>query len=112
MAVTRRYNSPLSTVLMLINLIFAIILALLALRILLLLLGANTASGFVSFIYNVSQPFVAPFRGIFPSQYLGSGFFFDAAAVTAFVVYSLILWLINFALGRRYDGDDVVEKDI
>jgi uncharacterized protein YggT (Ycf19 family) len=111
MAIVRRnYSSPLGIILMLFNLIFGLILLLLGLRIILLLFGANTSSGFVSFIYNASQPFVAPFRGIFPSQYLGSGFFIDTAAILAFIVYGLVLSLINFALGR-YDGDTVVERD-
>jgi hypothetical protein len=43
--------------------------ALLGLRFVLRLLGASSASGFVSFIYTVTYPFVAPFFGMFRTQF-------------------------------------------
>ncbi len=49
----------------LVYLIFGIIEILLGLRFVLLLLGANAASPFVSLVYSWSGPFVAPFAGIF-----------------------------------------------
>lgn len=44
--------------------ILGVIEVLLAFRILLKLLGANTYSGFTSFIYAISSPFATPFAGI------------------------------------------------
>src|SRR4051794_7726887 len=46
-------------------LVAGIILAILGLRFVLALLGANTTNAFANFIYNVSHPFVAPFFSLF-----------------------------------------------
>lgn len=67
------------------------IIALLLIRIVLFLLGANQGSGFVDFIYAVSGVFAAPFSGIFPAPQYGK-FFFDTASVVAIVVYALVAW--------------------
>ena len=48
-----------------IYLIGGIIITLLAIRFILMLLGANRGSGFADFIYTVSHPFAAPFFGLF-----------------------------------------------
>lgn len=58
-----------------------IIAVLLSIRILLLLLGAN-ARGIVLFLYNITDIFVAPFKGVFPAPGEG-GSYFDTAAVLA-----------------------------
>lgn len=56
-----------------------------------LVLGASTQSAFVNFIYQVSAPLVAPFRGIFPAS--GStGNSFEPAALVAILVYGAIGW--------------------
>ena len=56
-----------------------------------LLLGASTQSAFVNFIYQVTAPMVAPFRGIFPAS--GStGNSFEPAALVAILVYGAIGW--------------------
>jgi uncharacterized protein YggT (Ycf19 family) len=69
--------------------IFGVINALLALRFVLLLLGANEASPFVSFIYTLSQPFTAPFQGIFNEPTFG-GSVVEWASLVAIIVYMLI----------------------
>ena len=67
----------------------AVVNVLCGLRFVLRLLGASTASSFVTLVYSVSDPLVAPFRGIFPQT--GSGpFVWEPAALVAIVVYSLI----------------------
>ena len=48
-----------------ISLLFGILAVLIGLRILLLLLVANSGNAIVDFVYSVTEPFVAPFRGIF-----------------------------------------------
>jgi hypothetical protein len=45
--------------------IAGVIITLLALRFVLVLLGANPSSGFANFIYTISHPFAAPFFGLF-----------------------------------------------
>jgi uncharacterized protein YggT (Ycf19 family) len=90
-------------------LVFGILFALLLLRILLLLLGANEGNGLVDFIYSVTEPFVAPFRGVFSMDTIRpvGRSVFDVAAVVALVGYVLIELLI-LAILRLPDRDRVV----
>jgi uncharacterized protein YggT (Ycf19 family) len=55
------------------------------------LLAANPAAGFVTFMYNLSEPLVAPFRGIFGTPATG-GSVLEPASLVAIVIYSLIGW--------------------
>ncbi len=63
-----------------------------AFRLVFKLLGANPASGFVSFLYNVSGFFLAPFSGIFRSA-VNSGIetksVLEPACLIAMAVYAL-----------------------
>ena len=79
---------------------FGIIQVLLLVRIVLMLLNANEAQPLVSGLLMLSQPFVAPFEGIFGGTAAnGSGSILDVAAIVALVGWSLlevvILWLVN-----------------
>ena len=78
-----------------------VIIALIALRFLFLLLGANRGSGFVDFIYDVSSFFVAPFVGIFGEPTLGVSYV-ETSSIVAIVVYALIVVGIGklFTLNR------------
>lgn len=67
------------------------IIVLLALRVVLFLLGANQGSTFVDFLYAITQPFAAPFYGIFPQPSYGQ-FALDTASIVAMVVYALVAW--------------------
>jgi len=71
--------------------IFGVVEALLAIRFVLLLLGANEASGFVRLIYGLSQPFVLPFQGIFgvPSF---DGSVMEWSSLVGIVVYLLVAY--------------------
>jgi len=55
------------------------------------LLGASTQSAFVSFIYQVSAPLVAPFKGIFANVGTSSNSF-ETASLVAIAVYAVIGW--------------------
>src|SRR5256885_14086298 len=55
------------------------------------LLGASTQSAFVSFIYQVSSPLVAPFKGIFANVGSSSNSF-ETASLVAIAVYAVIGW--------------------
>lgn len=83
------------------------VLVLLAIRFLLLLLGASQASGFVDFIYSLSGIFVAPFNGIFDEPVYGDSVF-DSATLVAILVYAILIVGIAklFTLNRR-DRDSV-----
>lgn len=63
---------------------------LVALRFIFFILGAKN-TGFTSILYQVTYPFVALFKGIFPSPTSDTGYF-DTAAVLAIIVYVLLGW--------------------
>jgi uncharacterized protein YggT (Ycf19 family) len=74
--------------------IVGVINILLAIRFVLLLLGANHDAGFVDFIYSVTNFFVAPFTGIFGTPTYGVSVF-DISSLLAIVIYSLIAYGIT-----------------
>ena len=78
------------------------ILVILAVRFLLLLLGASRASAFVDFVYSLSGIFVAPFNGIFNEPVYGNSVF-DSATLVAMLVYAILTVGIAklFTLNRR-----------
>ena len=78
--------------------VLAVLEVVLLLRLLLRLLVANEASGFVMLIYNLSHIFVAPFNGIFNDQTLGRSVF-ETSTLVAMIVYALLAWGI-VSLGR------------
>ncbi len=88
-----------------ISLLFGILAVLIALRILLLLLVANESNAIVDFVYGVTEPFVAPFRGIFAIDQVspGGGSVFDVGALVALVGWTLIYLLLMaiLSLGDR-----------
>jgi hypothetical protein len=87
------------------SLLFGILFVLIGLRVLLLLLVANQANAIVDFVYSVTEPFVAPFRGIFQFDQVspGGASVFDVGALVAlvgwFLIYLLIMAILN--LGDR-----------
>ncbi len=70
------------------------IIVLLALRVVLQLLGANDAAGFVSFIYAISDPFAAPFYYMFPEPTRGVSTL-DISSIFAIIIYALVAWGIT-----------------
>jgi len=62
-------------------------------RFFLLLVGANTQSGFVQWIHDLSGIFMAPFNAILGVQTI-NGEVFEWSALVAIVVYAVIAWLI------------------
>jgi len=67
----------------------------LSLRMFLLLVSANADTPFVRFVYGVSNDYLAPFRGIFPSHQVGETGYLDVAALFAIFVYVILGWLID-----------------
>ena len=68
-----------------------VLLTILALRFILVLLGANATNGFTNFIYSISHPFVAPFFGVFGYSNVRYGVSrFEVYTLVAMVIYTLI----------------------
>lgn len=78
---------------------------LLVLRFVLRVAGANTQNTFAQFIYNISDPFVAPFSTLFISPTTrDAGSIFDLNVLVAIVIYALLGWiaisLVRYLQGR------------
>jgi uncharacterized protein YggT (Ycf19 family) len=71
----------------------ALIIAVLAIRFVLAMAGADPGTGFVSLIYGLSSPFRAPFAGIF-----GQPITYDGAAVTARLEFEDLVAIVVYAL--------------
>lgn len=72
--------------------IAGVIIALLALRIILLLLAANQGAPFVDFIYGLSGIFAWPFFGIFGYTPAYGQSILEVSSVFGIIVYALIAW--------------------
>jgi uncharacterized protein YggT (Ycf19 family) len=98
---------PLYYVRRVVSLLFGILVVLIGLRILLLLLVANEGNTIVDFILSATEPFVAPFRGIFSLNEVTAGqSTLDVAAVVALVGW-LLIYLLIMAILRIGDRDRV-----
>jgi len=73
---------------------FYVIYSLLAIRLVLALIGARSASGFVQFINGVTYPFYVPFRGIVASP-SADGFTLAVPVAIAIIVYMLVHKAVN-----------------
>ena len=69
----------------------------LALRFVLLLLGASPSAPFVSWIYDSTQSLVAPFAGMFGST-TGLLQAFDFSTIVAIVAYAALGWVLLYAV--------------
>lgn len=80
--------------------IVGVIAALLALRIVLLLLNANAETPFVDLVYSLSNIFVVPFSGIF-TQPDYTRVYVDTSSIIAIVVY----WIVAIGLVKLINLD-------
>ena len=83
-----------------VSVLFGILAVLIALRILLLLFAANAGNAIVDFVYGATEPFVAPFRGMFSFDAVTPNgvSVFDVAALTSLVGWTLAYILIMAVL--------------
>lgn len=82
--------------------ITGVIIALLALRLVLQLLGANEGNPFVDLVYGLSGIFAAPFFGMFSYEPSYGVSYFEVSTFVAILIYTLIGWGIArlFTLNR------------
>ena len=76
--------------------ILALVESFLGLRFILRLFNANAAADFVRWIYENTQPLLAPFVNVFPSTRLEGGFTIEFSTLFALLVYGLIGFLILY----------------
>ena len=88
----------------LVYLVFGVLEALIAIRFVMKALAANPGAAFTQFIYGVTQPFVGPFQGVFPTAQT-HGSVIELSALLAIVVYALLAYVIVrlIALASRRD---------
>lgn len=77
-----------------IDFVTGLIIALLALRFLFALLGANPANTFASIIYNLTHPLVAPFFSLFNYDSTVAGARFEWYTLVAMLVYGMLGYLL------------------
>ncbi len=86
----------------------------LLLRVFLLAFSANTATGFANFVMEVSNDYLQPFRGIFPSKEVGTTGYLDISALFAIVVYLFVAWgfraLIDY-VQNKIDAETAIQKE-
>ena len=91
-----------------VSLLFGILAVLIGLRILLLLLVANAGNDIVDFVYGTTEPFVAPFRGIFQFNEVRAGdATLDVAAVVP-LIGCLLIYVLTMAILRLGDRERTV----
>jgi len=76
-----------------ITLIFVILETAIGFRVLLMLIAANPASPFAQFVYQLTNPFLAPFNGLTVTPGVG-GAVLEIPALIAMAVYGVLYWLI------------------
>jgi len=91
--VNLEYREALYKVSQFIWLLFGGLEALIGIRVLLLLIGANPGSWFTAFVYQLSEVFLWPFRNIVANPAFQNSVF-EITSLIAMIVYALIAWAI------------------
>lgn len=91
--VTDKQNYTVSKIVQVIEYIAGLFVVLLVVRFVLALLGANLANQFANFIYTVTDPMVAPFRGLLQvSQFQAGVSRIEIETILTIVIYALVTW--------------------
>ncbi|OGG57055.1 hypothetical protein A3D71_02755 [Candidatus Kaiserbacteria bacterium RIFCSPHIGHO2_02_FULL_55_20] len=67
---------------------------LLGLRVILRFLGANPATGFVSWLYSITEQLLSPFAAAFPAAVYDGMYVVEFSAISAMIIYACIGWFI------------------
>lgn len=89
--VNREYRDMLYRLTQFIWLLFGGLEALIGIRVLLLLIGANPRNGFTDFVYGLSNVFLWPFRNIVANPAF-QNHVFEITSLIAMLVYPLVGW--------------------
>jgi hypothetical protein len=91
--VNLEYREAIYKVTQFIWLLFSGLEALLGIRVILMLIGANPATPFTAFVYQLSELFLWPFRNIVSNPAFGSSVL-EITSLIAMIVYPLVGWAI------------------
>ena len=91
--VNLEYRESVYKVSQVIWLLFGGLEALIGIRVILLLIGANPANGFTAFIYQVTQLFLWPFQNLIANPSF-QNMTLEVTSIIAMIVYALLGWII------------------
>lgn len=84
-------ESPAHRAAQIVYFVFGVLEALLIIRLIMKLLGANPDAGFSQLIYGITFPFVGLFQGVFPNAGGNNGVL-ELSTLLAIIVYALVAW--------------------
>ena len=91
--VNLEYRETIYKVSQIIWLLFGGLEALIGIRVILLLIGANPANGFTAFVYQLTQLFLWPFQSLIANPAF-QNMTLEVTSIIAMIVYALLGWLI------------------
>jgi hypothetical protein len=91
--VNLEYREAIYKVTQFVWLLFGAIEALIGIRVILMLIGANPANTFAALVYQLSELFIWPFRNLIVNPAFGSSVL-EITSLIAMIVYPLIGWAI------------------
>jgi len=91
--VNLEYRESVYKVSQIIWLLFGGLEALIGIRVILMLIGANPANGFTAFVYQLTQFFLWPFQNLIANPTF-QNMTLEVTSIIAMIVYALLGWLI------------------
>ncbi len=92
---TANQNSAVARVVNIVYFLFGALELLLAVRVILRLVGANTDNGFANFINVLTAPFVALFASLVQNPVLSGTSVLEITTIFAMVIWAIVGWLLS-----------------
>lgn len=92
--------------------VVSVLSAVLLIRFVLSLFGANRANGFADAIYGITGPLVAPFQGLFGYNTTYGVSRVEIETIVAILVYMLVGWLFSSLLNLARRDIEEIDLDI
>jgi len=91
--VNLEYRETIYKVSQIVWLLFGGLEALIGIRVILMLIGANPANGFTAFVYQLTQLFLWPFQSLIANPTF-QNMTLEVTSIIAMIVYALLGWII------------------
>ncbi|MCC7446259.1 MAG: YggT family protein [Anaerolineae bacterium] len=88
-------NSAVARVVRIIYFLFGVLEVVLALRVVLMALGANPDNTFAALVYGLTGPFVALFANLFANPTINGAAVLELTTIVAMIVYAILAWIIG-----------------